>query len=89
MIKAVATSTACGVAVSLAGAVTLMLAGNHITHLPAASTSYLYWPAFLGIGLSSLLFAPIGAKLAKRVNGLVLQGIFAGCLLLAGLKMLL
>lgn len=88
MRNAIATSTACGFPISLFAALALIVTGFHQNNLPSGSTSYLYWPALIGIGAGSVIFAPIGAKLAHRISASVLKQIFAMALLLAGLKML-
>jgi uncharacterized membrane protein YfcA len=88
MLEAVATSTACAFLVALIGALTMIIASLHAQYLPAWSLGYLYWPAFLCIATTSLIFAPIGIKLTNYINPNVLQIALASCLLLAGGKML-
>ncbi len=81
--NAVATSAACGLPIAVAGMIGYVVAGWGAADLPAWSTGYIYWPAFAGIVATSLLFAPLGAKLAHTVPTGVLKRIFA--LFLAGL----
>lgn len=89
MRKAVATSAACGFPIALAGAVGFAVTGFGDPRLPEWSTGYIYWPAFLGIAIPSLLFAPLGARLAHTLPTALLKKIFAGVLALIGLRMLL
>lgn len=84
MQQAVATSSACGLAIALAGAAGFIFTGLRATDLPAHSLGYVYLPAFLGISLASLLFARLGATLAHRLPAATLKRIFALLLLLIG-----
>ncbi len=80
MRKAVATSSACGLPIAVAGAVGFIIMGWSTTTTLEWSLGYLYFPALIGIVTSSILFAPLGAKLAhslpadklKRLFGLLL-----------------
>jgi len=87
--KAVATSAACGLPIAVAGAVGFVVAGINESGLPEASSGYLYWPAFAGIAVCSMLTAPLGAKLAHTIPTAVLKKGFAILLLGLGLRMLL
>jgi uncharacterized membrane protein YfcA len=89
MRRAVATSAACGLPIALAGAIAFMVAGWNHPALPGASSGYLHWPAVLGIGLTSVLFAPLGARLAHTLPAYTLRRIFALFLALLGIRMLL
>lgn len=88
MPQATGTSVACGMSIGLIASVCFMitglLAGVHLPH----STGYIYWPAFLGIAVASVLFAPFGAMLAHRLPKDLLKKIFAFFLFLMALDML-
>ncbi len=86
---AVATSAACGLPIAVAGAVGFVLNGLDNPQLPAWSLGYVYGPALLGIALVSMLFAPLGAKLAHTLPTGLLKKIFAGFLAIVGVKMLM
>lgn len=88
MHKAVATSAACGFPIALAGAVGFIIVGWNETGLPTWSTGYVYWPAFGVIALASMLFAPLGAKLAHRLPAAKLKRYFALFLMILGIRML-
>lgn len=88
MHQAIATSTAVSLPVALAGTIGYILAGLQATDLPAYTTGYIYWPAFLGIILASVFTAPIGAKLAHKLPVKVLKRAFGVFLLLLAIKML-
>ncbi|HEY0721806.1 MAG TPA: sulfite exporter TauE/SafE family protein [Gammaproteobacteria bacterium] len=89
MRNAVATSAACGLPIALAGAIGFVVSGWHHPALPAASSGYLYWPALFGIALTSMLFAPLGARLAHTLPVRTLKRFFALFLALLGIRLLL
>ena len=89
MRKAVATSSACGLPIALAGALSFMVMGWSVSGLPTGSSGYVYWPVVLCIVLTSSLFAPLGAALAHRLPGARLRQVFALFLLLVGGRLLL
>ena len=86
--KAVATSAACGFPIALAGTLAMMVTGLGNSHLPENSIGYVYLPAAVSILLSSVLFAPVGAKLAHTIPVNSLKRIFAIVLACVGLRML-
>jgi uncharacterized membrane protein YfcA len=87
--QAVATSSACGFPISVAGAAGFVLTGWNEAALPPSSTGYLYWPAFIVIALASVLSAPLGAKLTHTLPVEILRRVFAGLLVVLGLRMLI
>ena len=89
MRKAVATSSACGLPIAIAGAAGFIVTGWNTIDLPTYSSGYVYWPAFAGIVIASVLFAPVGARLAHRLPAAQLKRIFAILLYILGFRMLL
>jgi hypothetical protein len=87
--EAVATSAACGLPIAVAGAAGFVLTGWGNAALPAYATGYLYWPAFAGIVAASVLFAPLGARLAHTLPVASLRRFFALFLAALGLRMLI
>ncbi len=86
MTRAVATSTAIGLPVTVLGA--LLYTGLGVrdgVHLPG-QFGYLHLPALLEIGAASALTAPFGARLAARLPGPVLKKAFAVLLVPLALK---
>ncbi len=81
--KAVATSAATGLPIALAGALGFVAAGWHTAHLPVGAIGFIYLPALAGIVVTSMLFAPLGARLAHTLPTATLKRVFA--LFLAGL----
>ncbi|QSA96747.1 sulfite exporter TauE/SafE family protein [Methylococcus sp. EFPC2] len=86
--NAVAISGALGFPIALAGAVTYVALGWQHPGLPAPSLGYVYLPAFVGIILTSVLFAPLGARLAHRLPAAQLKRVFAFVILAIGGKLL-
>ena len=79
-VRAVGTSSACGVGIALASA------AGYAAHapaqaMPAGSLGYVFLPAAIGIGLASVLAAPVGVRIAHKVEPSTLRRIFAGFLL--------
>jgi uncharacterized membrane protein YfcA len=86
--KAIATSAACGLPIAIAGAVGFMLTGLNAEHLPAYSLGYVNGLSLLGIVATSVLFAPLGAKLAHTLPADKLKKGFAVLLFLLAVRML-
>jgi uncharacterized membrane protein YfcA len=89
MRRAVATSAACGLPIALVGLAGFVWAGWRQPGLPEGSTGYVYWPAVLAVSIASISSAPLGARLAHRLNQERLKKVFAGFLAMLGLVMLL
>jgi len=87
--KAVATSAAIGLPIALAGAAGFMITGWGNAALPPWSVGYVNFPAFTGIVVASILFAPLGAKLAHTIPPKLLKRIFAVLLYILGTRILL
>ena len=85
--QAVGTSAACGLPIALSGTLGFVVAGWRVEGLPAGATGYVYWPAVIAIILSSVLVAPVGARLAHTLPQAHLKKAFA--LLLATLGVLM
>ncbi|MCG5241061.1 sulfite exporter TauE/SafE family protein [Azospirillum doebereinerae] len=86
MTRAVATSTAIGLPVTVLGAMLYTGLGlRDGVHLPG-QIGYLHLPAFLEIGVASALTAPFGARLASRIPAALLKRIFAVLLVPLALK---
>ena len=88
MVNAVATSSACGLPIAIAGATGFLVAGWGNQALPAWSSGYLYWPAAAGIVVTSVLMAPVGARLAHQLPVKTLRKIFAALLFVIGIRLL-
>ncbi len=88
MREAVATSAACGLPIALAGALGYLLMGWGEAGLPPGTLGYIHPQALLGIAAASVLFAPLGARLAHALPGAQLKRLFALLLALIGLRML-
>jgi uncharacterized membrane protein YfcA len=86
--NAVAISAACGFPIALAGTATYVALGWRGASLPAWSLGYVYLPAFVGIILTSVPFAPLGAYLAHHWPTARLRRIFAFVVAAVGGKLL-
>lgn len=86
-VRAVGTSSACGVAIGVGSALGYALHAP-VGALPAQAIGYVYLPAAIGVAITSVLAAPFGARLAHAISGLALKRIFAVFLLLVGAAVL-
>ena len=88
MQNAVATSAAGGMPIAIAGALGFLLNGLDEAAVPQYSVGYIYLPALVGISITSIIFAQVGARLAHRLPAATLKKIFAGLLVVVGIKLL-
>ena len=88
MQRAVATSAACGLPIAVAGSLTYLIAGWDAAGLPPGALGYVHLPALLGVVAASVLFAPLGARLAHRLSATALRRVFAAFIALLGVWML-
>ena len=86
--KAVGTASACGLPIALSGALGFLLSGWGQADLPSGSTGFIYWPGVLGILLSSLPSASLGARLAHQLPLHWLRRLFALLLFTVALRLL-
>jgi uncharacterized protein len=86
--RAIGTSAAIGFPIALAGAIGYVVNGLSAT-LPPYSLGFVYLPALLGIAATSIITAPLGAKLGHNMPIDKLRKIFALLLIVVGTKMLL
>lgn len=84
--RAIGTVAAMGFPVAIAGALGYVIAGWNAPALPPRSLGFVYLPAFVGISVTSMATAPLGARLAHRLKGATLRRIFAVFLVLMGVK---
>lgn len=75
--RAIATSAAVGFPIALAGSASYLYSGWHQPQLPEHAIGFIYLPALLGICLSSIVFAPIGANWAHKLEVKKLKKYFA------------
>ena len=87
MRNAIATSSACILPVAIIGATGYIYAGMHIENSVAFSSGFVDWLAFLGIGITSVLFAPLGARVTHTVSPVLLRRFFSLFLVFVGLSM--
>lgn len=86
--KAVGTAAAVGLIISLPAAITLLFAGATPTDAPFATYGYVNLLGFACIVPLTVLFAPIGATIASKLDAGLLKKIFAVVLIITGLRML-
>lgn len=86
--KAVGTAAAIGLLISLPGALTMLVLGTTPTDAPAGTFGLVNVIGFICIVPLTVLFAPVGAAVASKLDGAKLKKVFALVLLFTGLRML-
>jgi uncharacterized membrane protein YfcA len=85
--NAIATASACGYPIALAGTLGFVLLGENISTAPAMG--YVHIQALAGVALFSVIGAPLGVAALHRSSPLFAKRLFAVFLLIVGFKMLL
>lgn len=85
--RAVGTASAVGLIIAVPGAISFMATGWGLDGLPAASLGYVNLLAVAALVPSSLVFAPLGARVAHTVSGDILRKFFALFLLATSMRM--
>lgn len=88
MRTAVGTAAACGLPIAAAGTLGFIVSGWNVPNLPDGATGYVYWPAVATICVTSMLAAPLGAKLAYKLPQQKLKKAFGLVLACFGVYML-
>ncbi len=87
--QAVATAAGFGIAIGLPSAITAVFVGMDRTDLPPFSVGHVNLAAFALLSLFTVAMAPVGAKLAHKLNAGVLRKLFAVLLVVVAVRMLL
>jgi len=86
--RAVSTASVFGLIISIPATLGYLYSGWGVTGLPLGSTGYVNWLAFASLVPATMLCAPLGVKLAYRLNVMQLKRVFAIFLLVVGIKMI-
>ena len=86
--EAVATSSACGLPIALAGTAGYLWTGWNHPLLPPQSFGYIHWPAVAGLAIAGVLSAPFGAYLAHTLPTRLLKRFFGLLLVILGARMI-
>ena len=86
---AIGFSAATGLLISLSGSLGYIIAGFNAPELPYGTLGFIYLPALLGLGMTSVLMAPVGVKVASTWPTPVLKKVFALLLLCVGFKLIM
>lgn len=87
--KAIGTSAAIGLPISIAGTIGYLVNGVNINFDYNYSLGFIYLPAVFYISITSFITAPYGAKLAQKLPVNILKKLFALMLISLSIKMLL
>lgn len=84
--KAIGSSAFCGIPIAVVASFAFVFVQMKTNNMP--TISLIYWPAFVGIVLGALSFAPVGAWLSRSLNRNILRLSFSGLLLLVAARLL-
>jgi uncharacterized membrane protein YfcA len=87
--RAIGTAAAVGLPIAFAGTLGYAIQGLRAQGLPALSLGYVYFPALVLVVATSMLSAPVGARVAHRMPIKRLRVIFALVLYALAVRMLL
>ncbi|MES9944264.1 MAG: sulfite exporter TauE/SafE family protein [Candidatus Thiodiazotropha sp.] len=85
--QAIATAAAIGFPLALASTIGFITTGLDESNLPPHSLGYINLPAFAGVVGASILFAPLGARLAHQLPDRILKRTFAVFLFILAIRM--
>lgn len=86
--RAIGTAAANGLPIAVAGAAAYVFNGLRAERLPAPSLGFVYLPALALVVATSMLAAPLGARLAHRLPVKRLRALFAALLYFFAIRML-
>ena len=86
--RAIGTAAAVGLPIALAGTAGYILQGLRVAGLPPGTLGYVFLPALVLVVLTSMLAAPLGARVAHRVPVKRLRVVFAFVLYALATRML-
>lgn len=87
--KAVGTAAAVGLLIALPGVATMLLVGSTPSDAPFGNYGLVNWLGFIFIVPLTVYFSPMGAKLGKKLDSVMLKKVFAIVLIFTGVRMLL
>lgn len=85
---AMAASVLCGLPLALIASIAYLILGLDNTPHLQYSSGYIYWPAFFGIVITSMIFTSFGVKVAHKIPTVALRWLFVVFLLVVSLKMI-
>lgn len=86
--RAVGTAAAIGLIISLPGALTMLILGSTPADAPTGTLGLVNLGGLVCIVPLTVIFAPVGASLASKLDAIKLKKVFAVILLITGLRML-
>ena len=87
--KAIGTSAFCGMLMGIAGMLSFMVSGWNAQGMPPYSVGFVYFPAVLGITVTSFFTSKLGANATNKLPVPTLKKAFAAFLIVVAINMLL
>jgi uncharacterized membrane protein YfcA len=85
---AIGTASAVGFPIALGGTLGYIVNGWGVPGVPDNSLGFVYLPALLWTAIAAVLLAPLGARAAHVLPGVILRRVFAVLLVIIAIKML-
>ncbi len=85
---AVGSSVSAAIVIAISSTIGYIYAGWGESGLPDETVGYIYWPALLGIVVTSMLFVRVGVKIAGLMDDKLQKRLFAILLIIVAVKML-
>ncbi|MGH8273049.1 MAG: sulfite exporter TauE/SafE family protein [Gammaproteobacteria bacterium] len=85
---AAGTSSAAVLVTVLTGSIVYIVAGREAANLPAWSLGYLYGPAVIGTAITAMAFAPLGARIGRKLSPQLFKRLFSLLLVAVAIKLL-
>lgn len=86
--RAIGSCAAFGAGIALVGATSIILTSTTPTGVPTGTWRLVYWPALVALVPLTVVTAPFGAALGKRLPAPLLRRLFAAVLALTSIRML-
>lgn len=87
LLQAIGTTCLCATGLTLVGTIGFIMITWGTAEVPTPNLGFVYLPAALFVGLASLLTAPLGVSIAKRLKAPTLRYLFAGFLIILGVTL--
>jgi uncharacterized membrane protein YfcA len=87
--RAVGSAAAVGLLIALPGVITMLLIGETPADAPVGNVGLVNWLGFICIVPLTVVFSPIGARIGRALDSVMLKKVFAVVLAFTGIRMLI
>jgi uncharacterized membrane protein YfcA len=87
--RAVGSASAVGLLIALPGVLTMLLIGDTPADAPVGNIGLVNWLGFICIVPLTVVFSPIGVRIGRALDSVMLKKVFAVVLAFTGIRMLI